>query len=69
MDDNLPTRSGFSTIAVNFSALELKSIPDRIASHATHGAGAMVLVNVIRIPCFGRKMTIGRASITWPGAN
>ena len=39
------------------------------ASHATHGAGAMVLVNVMRIPCFGRRMTIGRASIVCPGAN
>jgi hypothetical protein len=34
-----------------------------IVPHATHGAEAMVLVNVIRIPCFGRRMTIGRASI------
>jgi hypothetical protein len=38
-------------------------------SYATHGAGAMLLVNIMRIPCFGRRMTIGRASIIWPGAN
>ena len=35
----------------------------RIASYAIHGADVMVLVNVIRIPCFGRRITIGRASI------
>ena len=27
------------------------------------GAEATVLVNVMRIPCFGRRITIGRASI------
>ncbi len=37
--------------------------------YATHGAGATILVNVMRIPCFGRRITIGRASIIWPGAN
>jgi hypothetical protein len=37
--------------------------------YAMHGARAMVLVNVMRIPCFGRRMTIGRASIVWPGAS
>jgi len=52
-----------------FHALQLKFVFDRIASHAMDGAGAMVLVNVMRIPCFGRRMTIGRASIIWPGAN
>jgi hypothetical protein len=41
----------------------------RGGSYAVHGAGAMVLVNVMQIPCFGRRMTIGRASIIWPGAN
>jgi hypothetical protein len=35
----------------------------RITSYAIHEADVMVLVNVIRIPCFGRRMTIGRASI------
>ena len=52
-----------------FHALQLNFVSDRIASYAMHGAGAMVLVNVIRIPCFGRRMTIGRASISWPGAS
>ena len=52
-----------------FHALQLKFVFDRIASHAMDGAGAMVLVNVMRIPCFGRRMTIGRASIIWPGAS
>jgi hypothetical protein len=52
-----------------FHALQLKFVSDRIASYAMHGAGATVLVNVMRIPCFGRRMTIGRASIIWPGAN
>jgi hypothetical protein len=44
-------------------------VSDRVASYAMHGAGAIVLVNVMRIPCFGRRMTIGRASIVWPGTN
>ena len=52
-----------------FNALQLKFVSDRIASYAMHGAGATVLVNVMRIPYFGRRMTIGRASIIWPGAN
>ena len=58
-DDNLPTGGGFSTTAVSLFC----------ASYATHGAGVMVFVNVMRIPCFGRRMTIGRASIVCPGAN
>jgi hypothetical protein len=69
-DDNLPTGSDFSTAAVSmFCALQLKSVLARNASYAMHGAGAVVLVNIMRIPCFGRRMTIGRASIIWPGAN
>jgi hypothetical protein len=52
-----------------FHALQLNFVSGRIASYAMHGAGAIVLVNVMRIPCFGRRMTIGRASIIWPGAN
>ena len=52
-----------------FHALPLKFVFDRIVSYAMHGAGAMVFVNLMRIPCFGRRMTIGRASIIWPGAN
>jgi hypothetical protein len=35
----------------------------RIAAYAMHGAVEMVLVNVMRIPCFGLRITIGRASI------
>jgi hypothetical protein len=50
-------------------ASQLKSVPAGIASYATHGAGVMILVNVMRIPCFGRRMTIGRASMVCPGAN
>jgi hypothetical protein len=42
---------------------------DTAASDAMREADAMVLVNVMRIPCFGRRMTIGRASIVWPGAS
>jgi hypothetical protein len=56
-------------IVVSFCALQLKFVPTRMASYATQGAGAVVLVNVMRIPCFGRRITIGRASIIWPGAN
>jgi len=68
--DNLPTGTGFPTNAVSmFDALQLKFVSDRIAIYVMHGAGATVLVNVIRIPSFGRRMTIGRASIVWPGAN
>ena len=52
-----------------FHALQLKFVSDRNASYAVHEAGATVLVNVMRIPCFGRRMTIGRASIICPGAN
>jgi len=52
-----------------FQALQLKFVPDPIASFAMQGAGAVVLVNVMRIPCLGRRMTIGRASIVWPGAS
>jgi len=61
--------SGFSNAVSTFCALQRKSVAARIASYATRGVGAMVLVNVMRIPCFGRRMTIGRASIVWPGAN
>jgi hypothetical protein len=57
------------TMRAAFHTLQLKFGSDRIASYAMHGAGAMVLVNVMRIPCFGRRMTIGRASISWPGAS
>ena len=56
-------------VVVSFCALQLKFVRARIASYATQGAGAVVLVNVMRIPCFGRRITIGRASIIWPGAN
>jgi hypothetical protein len=42
---------------------------DTTTSYAMQEADAMVLVNVMRIPCFGRRMTIGRASICWPGAS
>jgi hypothetical protein len=52
-----------------FHALQLKFVSDQIASYAMHGADATVLVNVMRIPCFGRRMTIGRASISCPGAS
>jgi hypothetical protein len=44
-------------------------LADSAASDAMREGDAMVLVNVMRIPCFGRRMTIGRASIVWPGAN
>jgi hypothetical protein len=71
-----PPRLGTKTRArdankccLNVHALQLKCVSDRIASYAMHGAGATVLVNIMRIPCFGRRMTIGRASIIWPGAN
>jgi hypothetical protein len=56
-------------IVGSFCTLQLKFVPARIASYATQGAGALVLANVMRIPCFGRRITIGRASIIWPGAN
>ena len=46
-----------------------KLVSDRIASYAMQEADAMVFVKVMRIPCFGRRMTIGRASISWPGAS
>src|ERR1700747_2538831 len=52
-----------------FHALHLNFVSDRIASYAMHGAGAIVLVNVMRIPCVGRIITIGRTSIRWPGAS
>jgi hypothetical protein len=61
--------SPFQAEPAQFHALQLKFVSGRIVSYAMHGAGAMVLVNVMRIPCFGRRMTIGRASIIWPGAN
>jgi len=47
-----------------FCAYNFRFSPDR--AYAMHGAGAMVLVNIMRIPCFGRRITIGRASIVWP---
>ena len=30
------------------------------------GSCVVTLVKAMRIPCFGRRMTIGRASIVWP---
>ena len=69
-DNDSLTGTGFPTNAVSMlHALQPKFVSDRIASYTMHGTGAMVLVNVMRIPCFGRRMTIGRASIIWPGAN
>jgi hypothetical protein len=68
-DNDLPTGIGSPTNVSMLHALQLKFVSDRIASYAMQGAGAMVLVNVMRIPCFGRRMTIGRASIVWPGAS
>ncbi len=53
----------------HYNLLELKFDSDWISSYAMQRAGAMVFVNVMRIPCFGRRMTMGRASIVWPGAN
>jgi hypothetical protein len=52
-----------------FTPYKLKFVSERIASYAIHEAGATVLVNFMRIPCFGRRMTIGRASMIWSGAN
>ena len=46
-----------------FSRLSLQRV-DKVRAD-----DAMVLVNVMRIPCLGRRMTIGRASIVWPGAS
>ena len=64
-----PPESAFQQMARCFTVYNFKFVSDRIASYAMHRAGAMVLVNVMRIPCFGRRMTIGRASIVWPGAS
>ena len=64
-----PSTLCFGRIAQRHPATNVENESDRIAIYAVHGAGAMVLVNVMRIPCFGRRMTIGRASIIWPGAN
>jgi hypothetical protein len=33
---------------------------------ASCGSCVVTLVKAMRIPCFGRRMTIGRASIVWP---
>jgi hypothetical protein len=69
----MPTQVKLRTLAVTESCkrglLQVKFVSDWLASYAMHEADAIVLVNVMRIPCFGRRMTIGRASITWPGAS
>ena len=33
------------------------------------GLGVIASVKFMRIPCFGRRMTIGRASMVWPGTS
>jgi len=45
--------------------IQARSPPDGVL--ARHRSGAIVLVKDILIPCFGRKMTMGRASMVWPG--
>ncbi len=63
-------RNGFAINAFQMSnPYNLFFVAELIAPYATQGAVAMALVNVMRIPCFGRRMTMGRASIIWPGAN
>ena len=32
-------------------------------------AAGIASVNIMRIPCFGRRITMGRASMVWPGAS
>jgi hypothetical protein len=59
---------GLSVVRSKY-AVSLKLVSYRTASCAMQRAGAMVLVKVMRIPSFGRRMTIGRASILWPGAS
>jgi len=72
---SISTRSQLAHCKWLFNNCRLKvlpcatSVPTWIASYATHGAGAMVWVNIMRIPSFGRRITIGRASILWPGAS
>jgi hypothetical protein len=70
-DNGLPTGIGFPTNGsignASRFATQVRFRP--ITSHAMQGAGVVVFVNVMRIPCLGRRMTIGRASIDWPGAN
>lgn len=41
--------------------------PDSVV--ASCGSCAITLVKVMRIPCLGRSITIGRASIVWPGVS
>jgi hypothetical protein len=55
--------------AESIRAEPLKLASYRIASCAMQRADAIVFLNVMRIPCFGRRMTIGRASIVWSGAS
>src|SRR5580700_10295279 len=33
------------------------------------GLGVVASLKFMRIPCFGSRMTIGRASIVWPGTS
>jgi hypothetical protein len=64
-----PLEAAFPNCRLNVFRFTIQVRPSGSASYATHGVGAMVLVNVMRIPFFGRRMTIGRASIIWPAAN
>ncbi len=52
-----------------FQALRVKCDSEGRLSCARRGAGATALVKVMRIPYLGRRMTMGRASMLWPGAS
>lgn len=45
----------------------IQASPDGVV--ANRWSWAMALVKVMWIPCFGCRMTLGRASIVWPGTS
>ena len=56
-------------MALQWGCLVFLSQGQFTAAFCSMERGALALVKVIRIPCFGRRMTIGRGSIVWPGTN
>jgi hypothetical protein len=60
---------GLHGVGMTIHDVTFKAYPRPDGVVVSRWSYAITLVKVIRIPCFGCRMTIGRASIVWPGAS
>src|SRR5580698_9703354 len=65
----LPHRIEVGAAGVGIAEMTIEVYPRPDGVVASCGSCAIALVKVMRIPCFGCRMTIGRVSIVWPGAS